>query len=157
MRSVSTKSFHSLFFILCLSLFLSSCRNIQEVQCTGIKGFKISKLDMSGIKGDVMIGIKNPNSFGFSIYRSKFDITYGGVHLGTAKLSRRVHIDGNAERTYPFTLKSDLKNMNMVELMKLMGAGGRGSIEVKGDIKAGKFLVRKKFPIDVKDKISLDR
>jgi LEA14-like dessication related protein len=123
-----------------------------------VKGFKVNKLDVSGINGDVMLGIKNPNPYGFSIYRSKFDVTYNGVNLGTAKLSRRVHIDANAERTYAFNLKSDFKNANLADIMKLMGGGARGTMQIKGDLKAGKFfLFRKKFPIDMKERVSLDK
>jgi len=82
-------SFMSLLFCL---LALTNCRDIKEVQCTGVKGFKINKMDAKGIDGDILIGIKNPNAFGFSIYKSAFDVTYSGIYLGKAKLVKRVHI-----------------------------------------------------------------
>jgi LEA14-like dessication related protein len=151
------KFFATACFFTLIFLF-TACANIKEVQYTGVKGFKVNKMDVGGINGDVMLGIKNPNPFGFSIYRSKFDVTYNGVNLGTAKLSHRVHIDANAERTYAFNLKSDFKNANLADIMKLLGGGARGTMQIKGNLKAGKFfLFRKKFPIDMKERVSLDK
>lgn len=140
--------------ILCLFLsifILSSCKDFKEAECTGVKGFKVNKMDMSGIDADIILGIKNPNSLGFSIYPSEFDITISGIGLGKAKLSKRVHIDANTEKNYAFNLKSSFKDMNMMDIMKLVNSGGlNGTITVKGDLKAGKFYLKKKFPVNEK-------
>jgi len=147
-------------FIICLffSLLFFSCRNIKEVQCTGVKGFKLNELSVEkGIDGDILLGIKNPNPFGFFIYKSEFDITYSGIYLGKAKLTKRVHINGNAEEVYSFNLKNDLKGVNLVEVMKLLGgAVFKNTIEVKGDLKVGKLLLKKKIPVDIKEKVKLN-
>ena len=140
--------------LICLLLSLlifNSCKDFKEAQCTGIKGFRVNSLDMSGIDADIIIGIKNPNEMRFSIYPSEFDVAVSGVNLGKAKLHRRVHIDGNTEKDYTFNLKSSFKDMNMMEVMKLASSGGvKGTISVKGDIKAGKFYLKKKFPVNEK-------
>jgi LEA14-like dessication related protein len=136
---------------------LTACRDFKEVQCTGVKGFKVNQVNMQGIDADIMLGIKNPNRIGFSIYKSTFDVTYAGVYLGKAKLSKRVHIDANTEAIYSFNLKSDFKGANLPDIIKLVsGAIGRGMVEVKGDLKAGKFLLRKKFPVNVKERVGLN-
>jgi LEA14-like dessication related protein len=138
-------------------LFLISCRDLKEAQITGIQGFKVNKIDAKGINADIMLGIKNPNTIGFSVYRSKFDVVYNGIHLGKAKSSRRVHIDANTEKTYAFTLKSDFKDVNLMDIMKLVNGGGSGMVEVKGDMKIGKFFfIRKKFPVHVKERAKLN-
>jgi LEA14-like dessication related protein len=105
-----------------------------------------------------MLGVKNPNTIGFSVYRSKFDVVYNGINLGQAKSSRRVHIDANTEKTYAFRLKSDFKNVNLMDIMKLVnGGGGSGMIEIKGDMKIGKFFfIRKKFPVHVKERARMN-
>src|SRR5688572_2663491 len=142
--------------ILCSFLF-SGCRDFKEVQVTGIKGFKINKINTEGIDGDVLLTLKNPNPLGFSIYKSEFDVNYSGVHLGKAKLVKRVRIKANAEETYAFNLKSDLKNTNILDIMKLLsGATFKNTIEVKGNLRAGKFFLKKSFPVDLKEKISLN-
>lgn len=141
-------------FFLCV---LVSCRDIKEVQCTGVKGFKINKMDTKGIDGDILIGIKNPNPFGFSIYRSSFDVTYSGIYLGKARLTKRVHIQGNKEEVYSFNLVNDFKNVNLTDIMKLLGAAVfKSTIEVKGDLKVGKAFIKKKIPVDIKEKVNLN-
>lgn len=140
--------------ILLSMLFITACKDFKEAECTGVKGFKVNKIDMSGIDADIILGIKNPNSIGFSIYPSEFDVAISGVGLGKAKLSRRVHIDANAEKDYAFNLKSSFKDMNMMDVMKLVNSGGlQGTITVKGDLKAGKFYLKKKFPVNEKHRL----
>src|SRR4051812_12698695 len=99
-----------LFFFFAMLLALTSCHDIKEVQCTGVKGFKVNKLDTKGVDADILLGIKNPNTFGFSIYKSAFDVTYSGIYLGKAKLTKRVHIHGKAEEVYSFNLTNDFKD-----------------------------------------------
>lgn len=147
-------NFCFLFLAACLLFF--SCKPFKEAECTGVKGFKINKIDMSGIDADIQLGIKNPNTIGFSVYRSTFDVIYNGVNLGTARSSKRVHINANTEKTYSFNLKSDFKNANIMDIMKLVNGGGsKGMLQVKGNMKAGKFYLRKKFPVDVKERVGL--
>lgn len=140
--------------IVFISLVLfSSCKSFKEAECTGVKGFKMNSMNAQGVSADVLLGIKNPNPIGFSIYPSEFDVVFGGVKLGKAKLKKRVHINANQEGTYTFTLKSDLKNVSLTDVMKLMGGGSKGMLEVKGDLKAGKFYLKKKFPVNVKERV----
>ncbi|PBQ32500.1 hypothetical protein CNR22_12190 [Sphingobacteriaceae bacterium] len=152
-----TYRFSLLIFCICTFLSFTNCKDFKEVQCTGVKGFKVNTINTSGIDGDIMIGIKNPNAFGFSIYKSEFDVTYSGVYLGKAKLTKRVHINANAEETYSFNLKNDFKGANIMDVMKLLsGAAFKNSVEVKGNLKVGKLFVRKKIPVDIKERINLN-
>ena len=149
--------FPFVFSFLFALLIFTNCRDIKEVQCTGIKGFKVNKINTEGIDGDILLGIKNPNSFGFSIYKSEFDVTYSGIYLGKAKLTKKVHIRKNAEEVYSFNLTNDFKNTNLMDVMKLLsGAMFKNSIEVKGDLKVGKVFIKKKIPIEIKEKIKLE-
>ncbi|MDX2173820.1 MAG: LEA type 2 family protein [Bacteroidota bacterium] len=149
------KSYYFLYLIPYI-LFLGSCKPFKEAECTGVKGFKINKVDLGGIDADIQLGIKNPNSIGFSVYRSSFDVIYNGVNLGTAHSKKRVHIDANSEKAYTFKLKSDFKNANMMDIMKLANGGGKGgNVQIKGNMKAGKFYLKKKFPVDVKERVGM--
>jgi LEA14-like dessication related protein len=135
---------------------LTSCATtFQEPKFTGVKDLKMDKLDASGMEATVTIGVKNPNTVGFSVYRSKFDLYYDGVYLGKTKSRKRVHINANTEKNYTFRFKGSFKNVATSDLMKLVGGGGRGQVQIKGNLKVGKFFVRKKFPIDVKHRASL--
>ena len=138
--------------VICLT---SSCADFKEAQCTGVKGFSLNKINTQGIDADIVLGIKNPNPMGFSIYKSEFDVIYGGVNLGKAKLSKRVHINGNTEKNYSFNLKSNFKDVNPIDIMKLITNGGKGFVEVVGDLKAGKFYLKKRFPVNVKERVDM--
>jgi len=142
-----------LFFLGVGMLTMFSCKPIQEAQYTGVKDFKINSVNLKGIDANMVIGIKNPNNFSFSVYRSEFDVSLFGVHIGKAKLKRRVKIRGNTEKSYTFNIKSSFKDVNPADLMKLMAGGNFGTIHVKGNIKAGKFYLRKKIPVDMKEKL----
>jgi LEA14-like dessication related protein len=140
------------FFLLVISL--AACSPFKEVQCTGVKGFTVNSINTSGINGDVLLGIKNPNRFKFTIYKSEFDVTYSGVHLGKARLAKNVRINGNTEEVYAFNLQSDFKDVSLGDILKLLnGATVKGNIEVRGDLKAGRFFIRKKIPVNVVEKI----
>lgn len=149
--------FHLIVSFCFLLLMMVGCRDLKEVQCTGVKGFKVNQLDTKGVDADILLGIKNPNNFGFSIYRSEFDVNYSGIYLGKAKLRRRVHIKGNAEEVYSFNLTNDFKNVELSDIMKLLGgAVFKNTIEVKGDLKVGKIFVKRKIPVEVKEKVKLN-
>lgn len=142
-----------LFFI----LLFCSCNNFKELQCTGLNGFKVHKITTEGIDAEILLGIKNPNAYGFSIYKSEFDITYSGVYLGKAKLIKTVKIHGNEEKTYGFVLRNDFKDVNLMDVMKLLsGATFKNLLEVKGELKVGKLFVKKRIPIDMKEKVGLN-
>jgi LEA14-like dessication related protein len=152
-----TARFSVISFILAVLLVFTSCRDIKEVQCTGVKGFKVNKLDTKGVDADILLGIKNPNSFGFSIYRSAFDVSYSGIYLGKAKLAKRVHIKGNAEEVYSFNLTNDFKNVELGDVMKLLnGAIFKNTIEIRGDLRVGRVFISKKFPVEIKEKVKLN-
>lgn len=138
-------------------MLFTHCRTMKDVQCTGVEGFKINKIGMEGIDGDLILKLKNPNNFGFFIYKSEFDVTYSGIHLGKARLDKNVRIRRNAEENYSFHLIKDFKDVNLLDVMKLLnGATFKNTIEVKGDLKVGKFYFKKRVPVDVKEKLGLN-
>ena len=145
----------SIFLLILLSFLISSCRNLKETTVSGIDQFFINKINTEGIDANLSLKIKNTNSFGFSIYPSEFDIIYNGMHLGKAKLNKRVHIDGNSERVYSFNLKSNLSDLNIFDVLQLLNTENRGKIEIKGDLKAGKFFMKKKFDVNYSEKVNL--
>jgi LEA14-like dessication related protein len=152
---MSKRSFY--FIAFASALLLTACSNFKEIECTGVKGFKVNKINTEGISADIFLGIKNPNNYGFSIYKSECDVTYSGIYLGRAKLTKRVRIKAKEEETYGFTLSSDFKDVNVMSVLKLLnGASRKDLLEVKGEIKTGKFFMTKKMPVDVKEKIGIN-
>lgn len=148
----------SLFSLLSLTLCFTSCRDFKDLECTGVSGFTINKINTDGINADIKLKIKNPNSIGFSIYKSEADISYSGIYLGKAKIEKRIYIAAFSEENYSVNLNGDFKDINIADIIKLLGTASvsrLGVIEVKGNIYAGKFLMKRKFPVDVKERIGL--
>jgi LEA14-like dessication related protein len=143
-------------FLLFSFFFFVSCKEYQEIKVSEVKSFKLTKVSKEAIEGEIVLSVDNPNKTGFSIYPSEFDVEYSGIKLGKAKLYKRVHIGPTTERDYTFKLRSDLKGVNLLDLMGLLNGSSRlGRIEVKGDLKAGKFFLRRRFPVDIRQKIGV--
>lgn len=136
-------------------LILVACKPLQEVNVTGVKDFHLGSISVDGISGELSLTIKNPNNVGFTIYPSEFDILLGNVKLGKAKLNKKVHIGANAEKGYTFKLKSNLENVSLINIMNLVSSGSSKKITITGNLKVGKFLVRKKYPVNYSDHIKL--
>lgn len=136
-------------------LLLAGCKEFQEIQVVGVDGFNLNKISTDGIEAEVKLNIKNPNQSGFSIYPSEFDVMYSGIRLGKAKLHKRVHIDGHSEKAYTFNLRTNFGEMNLLDATKLLNISNHGTIELNGDLKAGKFYLKKRFPVNFKEKINM--
>lgn len=143
--------------ILLLILVCASCKEIQEIRVTNVNNFSLQKISLQGIEGELQLTIKNPNTIGFSIYKSEFDIIYGDVKLGKARLHKRVHIGANTEKVYTFKLKSIPENMNLMDVLKLVGNASSGTIRIKGELKAGKLFIKKRYPVDYAERINLSK
>lgn len=145
--------FSSIIIFVAVNFF--SCKEFKEAEVTGVKSFRLTKVSAEGIEAEVIIGIKNPNNIGFSIYPSQFDVIFSGINLGKAKLFKRVHINPNCEKNYVFKLKSNFQKLDFMDITNLLGSKKMGMVEVKGDLFAGKFYLKKRIPVDVKEKVDL--
>ncbi|MFN8116288.1 MAG: LEA type 2 family protein [Bacteroidia bacterium] len=143
------------FFFICVSIFFMSCKEFKEITVTNVDSFYMNKITTEKIEAEVNVKINNPNNTGFSIYPSEFEVIFSGIRLGKAKLDKRVHIDGKAEKVYTFKLNSKIADMNPLDALRLLNLDNLGKIEVKGELKAGKFFLKKKFPVNYTDKVKL--
>lgn len=140
-----------LLLITVLSLTLSGCGDFQDISFKGVEGVKIVKMTQEGIEAEITARIHNPNKIAFHVYPSALDATLNGINAGKAKLTNNIKIKANSERSYTFKIKSDFSTLNMFELPMLMAAiGGKNvKVGVKGDLKVGKLLVKRKYPVDM--------
>jgi LEA14-like dessication related protein len=137
-------------------LFFSSCKlnELQSPTVSRTENFKITKMSPDGIEGEITVNIKNPNSVGFTIFKSYFDVTYAGTSLGKAFMKKKIRIPANSDKTHTFQLKGSLKGVSMADLTKLMN-GKTGQLEIAGKLKVGKWFYKKKFDVNHKQRISL--
>jgi LEA14-like dessication related protein len=150
---------YSPYFLLCfVLLFLSGCSEFKEVQVSQISGVKILKITDKGIDMEIGMKIKNPNTYSFTIYRSAFDIKLGGTDLGVATLKRKEKVKANSEEVHTFLITTTFDKLikgGLGSVMALLGSKN-AEVEIKGNLKVGKFLIRKSIPIDRKQKAGLD-
>lgn len=144
-------------FLLLLCITCFSCAPLKDLEVKSVEGFHLKTLEPKGLETELILKIENPNKFGFTIYPSDFDIYYSGVYLGKAQLQKKVKIRGKEQHSYDFQLKNDLSKVNFFDLLNLLKPGAfKNEIQIKGELKAGKFLMKKKFKVDHKEKVSLD-
>lgn len=143
------------FFIIIASVFLFSCREVKEIKVTSVEGFYVNKLSVENIDAEIKVKIDNPNKIGLSVYPSEFDVTFSGIRLGKAKLNKRVHLNAHSEKLYSFKINSKLSELNPLDILRLLNMDNLGKIEVNGDLKVGKFYLKKSLPIHYTDKVKL--
>lgn len=147
----------TIFLFSILAWWMTSCAPLKQVECSGVKGVELKRIDLTGVEGKLLLEIKNPNRYTFVIYPSDFDIVYSGISLGKAKLTKSVKVKGSAENVYGFELKKDFKDIALNDVLKLLNGGVfKNTIEVKGQLKVGRFLIKKKIPVDLKEKVRLN-
>ena len=142
-------------FIIIACAFLFSCREMKEIKVKSVEGFYLNKLTLENIDADIKLKIDNPNTMGFSIYPSEFEVIFSGIRLGKAKMNKRVHLNAKSENIYTFKLNSKLSELNPMDILRLLNLENIGQIEVNGNLKVGKLFVKKKFPISYTDKVKI--
>lgn len=139
------------FLFLVSIIFFTSCGDFQDVSFSGIQGVKVNKLSQKGIDVDITARIKNPNTVAFTIYHSDMDATFSGMNVGKAFLTNNVKIKANSEQDYTFNVRSDFSSLSLAELPSLLAIAASRSIKIglKGNLKVGKLLVKKNYPVDM--------
>ncbi len=134
-----------------------SCGNIKEVIFNGIENVAIKSLSAKGVEAEISVSIKNPNSFSFTIYKSEMDVTISGIHLGKASISNKIKIKAKSEQVYVFKIKSDFSNLSLADLPKLisLGMSKKVTVGLKGNLKGGKLLIKRSYPVDIVKSVNL--
>ena len=133
-------------------VLFTSCKDFKEISISSINNFKVNKMDLKSIEGEINVTISNPNNTSFKVYKSKANVLIGGTKIGVARIKKKVKIAANSSVDYTFVLQGDLKGINFGSIANIMS--GRPAVEVNGYLKAGKWFYKKKFPIEQKQKIS---
>jgi len=139
------------FALLCLTFILTSCTFL-EPQYKGGEKFKFDKLEGKSLKFTVGAKILNPNNYTIKIKPSDLDVYIeddfmGVIHLDkTLKLKKKQELFVDA----PFTA-----TLNDGALFKLLKFALRGKLQMtlKGNVKAGVFILTKKVYVEEKTTI----
>lgn len=137
--------------LIAVLLLFPSCGDFKDVTFKGVEGVKVVKMSQQGIELELSARIHNPNKVAFHIYPSDMDATLNGTNAGKARLINNIRIKANSEETYVFKIKSDFSSLTLMELPKLMSLVTAKNVKVglKGDLKVGKLLLKRKYPVDL--------
>lgn len=143
------KPLYTTLFLL-FTILLVSCGDFQEVTFSGIESVRVIKMSQQGVEAELHVKINNPNNTAFHIYPTSMDATLNGINAGKAVLTNNVRIHAHSEEVYTFNIKSDFSGVSMTDLPKIISMAMSKTVKIglKGNLKVGKFLVRKKYPID---------
>jgi LEA14-like dessication related protein len=145
--------FFTKILIFCAAAFLFSCvGEFKQISINSINNFKVTKMDLKSVEGEINVTINNPNNKSFKVYKSKATVMVGGTKLGEAHIVKKVKIQANSSVDNTFILHGDFKELNLGTLANI--TMGKPVVEINGYLKAGKWFYKKKFPIDQKQKIS---
>jgi len=144
--------------IFLFALSFNGCTQFKEVQLSEIGGVKIIKITDKGIEMELGMKINNPNGYAFSIYRSSFDIKLAGTDMGTATLSKKERVAANSDEIHTFHITTTFGKLLEGGLGGIFALLGKKNteVELKGNLKVGKLLIRKSIPIERKQKVNLD-
>ncbi len=111
---------------------------------------KVLGVSQKGAELEIYATINNPNKRAFFIYPSVFDAAVNGINVGKARLDKKVKIKAKSQERYTFHIVSDFSTIGITELPKIMALALSRNVKVnlKGNLKAGKLLVKKSIPID---------
>jgi LEA14-like dessication related protein len=141
---------------LLVSLLLVSCLEYQDIQFKGIQNIEVKEFTQKNIELEITALINNPNNYNISIVGSDLDLYIGGSKVGKAELGKKVKFLKKQQRAYSVVVKTDLKNATG-GIAGLMGVflTKKAKISIKGTITGKARGVRKKFPVDFTENISL--
>lgn len=136
----------------------ASC-SLKPISFGGVQDSKVNSLSQKGIDAEFGLKIKNPNGFGFRIYKSEMNLSVNGMDLGTAKLKKGVKIRRKSESVSTFQVVSDFSKLNFSELTKLatLSGGKSANVTLKGELKVGNLFYKKRFPVDLTQRIPLGK
>ena len=137
----------------------SGCGDFKEVQISQISGVKVLKVSDKGIELELGMKIKNPNAWAFTIYRSAFHVSLGETDLGIARLTHKERVGAHSEEVHTFHINTTFDKLaqgGVGNLIALFASRRNPEIQIKGNLKVGKFLIRKSIAIDKKQKVNLD-
>jgi LEA14-like dessication related protein len=151
------KKIISFLFLVTLTFFVTSCKELQPVEIVGIESAKIITMDARGIEVELMMKLKNPNSMGFTVTGGDLDVQLGKINMGKAHLKGKVKVPANSEKSHTFRIVSSASDLLSGGLSSLLSIATKGNADVivKGFIKVRAFGISKKFPVDEKSKVPM--
>lgn len=143
------------FLWIVFAALLLSCKTQWEAPAIkSVERFKITKISLEGVEGELELKIKNPNPISFTLFHSSAKASFSGINLGSVSMKEKVRIPARSDKTHTFYLQGKFKEMKLSDLTQLFSAK-LGQLDIDGKIKVGKWFYRKKFDLQFHDRVSV--
>ena len=145
------------YFLLIISVFvLVSCNGFEELTMQGQPDVNIKGIGSDGIALELVVTINNPNSRSFKVKQASFDIFVNDNNVGNTQMSKAIKIEANSTEEYTFPMNVKLNGEDLsINLILSTIFQSRIKLRIKGDVKAGSFLINQSFPVDWEENVSL--
>lgn len=142
--------------VICLLfvLSLSSCVTIKPVEFKRAENI-VSKTVGNDFQLSFDLSMHNPNNWSLRLTEVITEVTIDNQPLGKANLSKPIRLTKNCDFTIPMLATSstvDLSRFATIGLSFLLG-NKTATATIKGNITLKKFIFRKKYPFEYKEKI----
>ena len=151
------KLFYSTCFFV-LFTTLPGCFKYEEVKMVRMVDMGVESITPKGVDLYLDMQIKNPNNYKISIVGSDLDLFVKDKKSGKINLKNKVTLPKNSNEVHHFVFESDYKNFSadpLTIISTVLGDKRTVKVHVKGTIKAKAKGVGKKFPVDVKERVTL--
>ncbi|HEY0976134.1 MAG TPA: LEA type 2 family protein [Flavobacteriales bacterium] len=147
-----------LVLILLVVLLATGC-TYQEVVFKGVNGASVSRLDQRGVALNLDVTLENPNGFRIKVQDPDVDVYLNELYIGKARLDERIVLPPRSTGIYhiPLHASFDGDGSNAMGALLVATLSGRGDLRVKGTVRAGTWLFRRKFPFEERHTIDLRR
>jgi LEA14-like dessication related protein len=135
------------YFLLLLTLTLTSCANFKEPEFISSDGFKLEKMDGKVISFSAGAKVHNPNWFGIKIKPSHVEVYVEEQLMGNVYLEKKVKMKAKRDSDLKFQLRAELEDGAMITAMRYSNKDNV-SVRIKGKVKGGVFIFSKKMEID---------
>lgn len=121
----------------------------------GMEDWEIIQMDTEGIEAELKVKVKNPNGYNIKIKGSDIDLYIDDDRLGKVKVMNTIKLKKKSTQVYKIRLKSkfDKVGSSILTMGKSIFGGGM-NVRTKGYVKASAFMISKKVPFDVTERVN---
>lgn len=136
-----------------------SCGEIKPLTLGGIENPKVKSFSKEGVDMTIGVRVKNPNNVAVTVFPSTFDATVNGISVGKVKLKKKVRIKADSDDAPDFHIVSNFSNLSFADMATIgaVALAKKANITLKGDVRAGKWYYKKRFPVDFSKSISIPK
>jgi LEA14-like dessication related protein len=149
------KSINQIVSILLLTLLISGCSSVTEIQMGDIKDVRLKSIENNMVGLAIDLPVTNPGNFKINIIDMNFDISVNGKHLGKMTNPEKIVIPSKFDHIQTFPVQLELSNLlsgalSMYRLRNMKNF----EIQITGKVKARSFLYIKTIDVDEKHRVS---